>query len=135
MNTIREILNEANGDIQKILGHTNNKFLRSFMETAYLPEKKLDLPEGDPPYNVNKQEDHYTKGGFWQFARKIDVLYRKDISKLKIETLFIQGLEAVSAGDAKIILAAKDQVLHKEFPNLTLENLIKVGYFPNAGTP
>lgn len=130
MSTINEILKAAEDNPKSIMNHMGNKYLRSFMEAAYLTEKKLTLPEGDPPFKTNLQHEFQVPSGvFWQFAKKIDLFQRPDIGP-KLEQQFILQLESMSEVEAKIVLAAKDQKLNKMFKGLTLKVLKEVGYFP-----
>lgn len=128
MDTIREILADADKDIKTILKHNGNNYLRLLLEAAFIPEKKLLLPEGNPPFNKNNLSDVVTKSSFWQVARKIDIFQRSDVRSVVRETSFIHALEAISEKDAEILLAVKDQTLHTLFPNLTYDNLVAVGY-------
>jgi hypothetical protein len=126
---ISEILKQANEDISKINLHASNNYLRKLMQCAYLPEYKIDLPEGEPPYKKLDTHEAQTSGVFWQIARKIDTFLRKDFVKVKKEIAFINALESLSNVDASILIHVKDQSLHKLYPNLTLDNLKKVKYF------
>lgn len=130
MDTIREILLDVNSDIEKIKMHAGNTYLRNFLSTAFLPSKKLDFPAGVPPYiPAATENDQQVRGAFWQFAKKLDTLRRKDVHKLRLETIFIQSLESVSEEEAKLIIQMKDQTLSETYPNITKESLTKVGYF------
>lgn len=127
--SILEILADANKNPKSIMAVAGNTYLRSLMECAYFPEKKMVLPEGDPPYKPSGMNDYQNKGGFWQVARKIDNFTREDIPTIKRESMFIHALESISNNDAKVLLAVKDQTLESLYPNLTYETLKKVGYF------
>lgn len=129
MATVQEILLNANENIDTIKQHIGNSYLRNLMEVAYIPSKKMILPEGDPPYKVNKVHPDQVSGTMWQIVKKMDIFLRAEVPAVKRENSFIQALESVSELDAKILLAAKDQTMHKLFPGLTVEELTKVGYF------
>lgn len=129
MDTITDILKDSNENIRDILRHKDNKFLREFMETAFYPDKKLNLPEGEPPFKPLPLSEHQMKGSFWQFCRKIGTLRRTDVKALRLETIFIQEIESMAESEAKIVIAMKDQTLSTMFPNLTLDKLKAVGYF------
>ena len=129
MSTIVEILNDVNKDISVLPRlYANHNYLRNALEAAFLPQKKLNLPEGDPPYRPSTANEYQLKGSFWQVVRKIDVFQRTDLKPLKIETAFIHALESMSKKEAEILIAIKDQNLNKLFPNITYENLINAGY-------
>ena len=129
MSSISEILKDAEKDIKSILAFKNHNYLRYFMNCAYIPAHKLNLPFGPVPFSLNPGQDQYTPAGFWNFAKKISTFERKDIKALRLETLFIQALETVSAEESAIIVAMKDQTLHTLFPSITYETLKTVGYF------
>jgi hypothetical protein len=99
------------------------------MEAAYIPEKKFVLPEGLPEFKGNLQHPDQISGAFWQIAKKLDTFQRAELPAIRRESIFIQSLESLSAIDAKILIAVKEQTLHKMFKTLTLKNLKAVGYF------
>jgi hypothetical protein len=129
MATIQEILIKANENIDTIKEHIGNNYLRLLMEAAYVKEKKLLLPEGDPPFKPTSMHPDQVSGMMWQIAKKIDIFRRTDAASIKRENAFIQALENVSPMDVKILLAVKDQTMDKLFPGLTMEELKRVGYF------
>jgi hypothetical protein len=133
MDTLREILKDINADVNNAKKHTGNNYLRTFMKCAYVPACKLPLPEGAPPYEESKIEsDVQTKGVMWQFLKKLDTLRRPDLHNLKREVMFIDALENVTKEEALILLMMKDQRLNSLYPNVTLESLVSVGYFPES---
>lgn len=127
--TINDILMEASSNINSIMRHKDNKYLRNFMESAYLPEKKMILPEGVPPYKANNMHEQQLRGTFWQIAKKMDTFTRSDVKSIKREMAFIQALESLPEIEVKVFLAAKEQTVHKLFKGLTLKALKEVGYF------
>ncbi len=129
MSTIIEILSDANKNIQTILVHKNNAYLRKFMEAAFVPEKKVLLPEGRPPFEPLKDSAFQNTGAMWQIAKKLDVLYRTDIKPMVVEAAFIRSLESVSDVEADLLLMMKDQTVDLIYPELTYEKLKDVGYF------
>lgn len=129
MATIQEILTHANENIATIKEHAANNYLRTLMEVAYFPEKKMNLPEGTPPFKDRGVHPDQCGGAMWQIAKKIDVFLRTDSLPVRRESSFIQALESVSKMDAKILLATKDQTMDKLFPGLEYKELVKIGYF------
>ena len=129
MSTIIEILSDANENIQTILSHKNNAYLRKFMEAAFVPEKKVLLPEGRPPFEPLKDSAFQNTGAMWQIAKKLDVLYRTDIKPMAVEAAFIRSIESVSDVEADLLLMMKDQTVDLIYPELTYEKLKDVGYF------
>ena len=130
MDTLREILSDIDKDINAIRKHVDNNYFRTFMETAYLPSQRLPLPDGDAPYTPTKIETEVlTKGVIWQFLKKLNTLKRPELKALRREVMFIDALENVTPAEAIVLIHMKDQILHKLYPNITLSNLVKVGYF------
>lgn len=135
MASVMEILHAAEDDIRTIMIHKDNRYLRNLMEAAYIPEKKLTLPAGAPPFTPNPMHEAQVNPGImWQACAKINQ-FQRDTSKYtksmlaRTENQFIQTLESVSAVEAHVILAVKDQQLDKLIKNLTYARLVEVGYF------
>lgn len=130
MDTLQEILKDVNQDISEIKKHSGNNYFRLFMETAYIKEKRLDLPEGAPPYDPSKIEsDVVTKGVMWQFIRKLDVLRNPSLNRLRREVIFIDALQTVTPKEAIVLIHMKDQTLPSIYGNITLPKLKEIGYF------
>ena len=129
MSTILEILSDANKNIKTIVAYKNNAYLRKFMEAAFVPEKKVLLPEGRPPFEPLKDSAHQNPGALWQIAKKLDVLYRTDVKPIIREVAFIRALESVSEVEADLLMMMKDQTVELIYPELTYEKLKDVGYF------
>jgi hypothetical protein len=131
MLTINETLSDINKDINKVMSpdNVNNAYLRNFFVHAFVPEKKLILPEGIPPYKTNGMSDVEAKGIFWQVARKMDNMCRADLKPANRERLFIQALESVDKVSGSILIAVKEQKLSEMFPSITYAKLVEVGYF------
>ena len=131
MDTLREILRDVNADINNIKQHQGNNYLRNFMQVAYLKSHKLELPEGEAPFTPsNIESEVQTKGVMWQFLKKLDTLRRKDLHPLKREVMYIDALENVTKQEAEVLTCMKDQVMHLLYPNVTVDALVEVGYFP-----
>lgn len=132
MSSVHEILTAAEDNINTIVQHVDNAYLRNLLDAAYLPEKKLKLPSGVPPYKINAMhEGQVSPGVFWQICRKLDVFNKvhDKLTSVRVETNFIHSLESLSAQDSKVLIAVKEQNLHTVFKGLTYEKLKSVGYF------
>jgi hypothetical protein len=129
MDSIPDILKDANERPESLLKYKANNYLRNLLSAAYLPEKKFDLPEGDPPYKKSGISDQITKGAFWQICRKIDIFYRPNIKPFQRETQFINALESLSPDECTVLLKVKDQALTELYPALTFDKLKEIGYF------
>ena len=128
---ITEILKEVNED-PKLLStvYKDNAALRYIFEYAFVPEKKFELPEGDPPYKQDAAPIGMSPANLYQEVKKFYVFCRKDLKPIRRETLFIQLLENVHPDEAELLLAIKDQTLHKKYKKLTKAQLIKAGFLP-----
>lgn len=127
MDPILTIMSEANTDIQTLKKHSNNNYLKNFLKVAYNPAFKIPLPEGAPPYKPNPGNVYELRGSFWQCAKKIDALARKETPALRREVQFIQMLESLPKEEVPLLIAAKDQTLTTLFPNVTADSLKTLG--------
>jgi hypothetical protein len=59
--------------------------------------------------------------------RRMYVFLREDLTPIKRESLFISFLEGVHPEEAKMLIAVKDQALHKLYPKITRKLLEKHG--------
>ena len=130
MDTLREILSDANKDINTIMKHVGNSYFRNFMEAAYIKEKRLPLPDDPVPYAVPTIESEVqTKGIMWQFLKKLDTLRNPNLHPMKREMMFIDALENVTAEEAIVLIHMKNQSLPSIYGNILLKDLYQVGYF------
>lgn len=125
--TIEDILDDGNKDIKSLLQYKNNTYFMNLLNSAYDPNKKFVLPEGEPPYKKSGLHRTITKGMFWQICRKIEVFRNTQMKQLARESHFIAALESLSDQGALIMLHVKDQSLDKLYPNLTKEALTEIG--------
>jgi hypothetical protein len=130
MDTLREILSDANKDINTIMKHAGNSYFRNFMEAAYLKEKRLPLPDDPVPYTAPTIESEVqTKGIMWQFLKKLDTVRNPKLHPMKREMMFIDALENVTAEEAIVLIHMKNQSLPSIYGNILLKDLYRVGYF------
>lgn len=130
MDTLREILSDANKDINTIMEHAGNSYFRNFMEAAYIKEKRLPLPDDPVPYTAPTIESEVqTKGIMWQFLKKLDTLRNPKLHPMKREMMFIDALENVTAEEAIVLIHMKNQSLPSIYGNILLKDLYQVGYF------
>ena len=127
---ITDILDEINSDPKKIEQYKANAALRFIFEHAFLPEKKFELPEGDPPYKKDSAPLGMTPANLYQEVRKLYVFCRADLTTVRRETLFIQLLENLHPSEAELILAIKDQRLTKKYPKITHKLVADAGFLP-----
>jgi hypothetical protein len=127
---ITHILDEINADPKKIEQYKANAALRLIFEHAFLPEKKFELPEGDPPYKQDSGPLGMTPANLYQEVRKLYVFCRKDLPTIRRETLFVQLLENLHPSEAELVLAIKDQKLTKKYPKITHKLVADAGFIP-----
>ena len=124
-----EILEEINQD-PKLLStkFRGNSALRIVFEYAFLPEKKFLLPEAEPPYRPDAAPIGMSPAILTQELRRFYVFLRKDLKSIKREALFISLLESVHPSEAKLIIAIKDQKLHKLYKKITRKVVETAGF-------
>lgn len=124
---ITEILKEINDDPKTIEKHKTNNALKLLFKHAYEKEHKFVLPEGDPPYKEDAAPLGMSPSNFVMEARRLYIFCRKDLHPVKRESLFISLLEGLHPTEAKVLLAVKDQKLHKMYPKITAKLLSGAG--------
>ncbi len=114
-----------------ILKQNDTAALRTILQGCYHPGIKLDLPKSDPPYSPS--DAHNAPSNLhnrWKDFGYLTGSYTKRLGKIKIETMFIQLLEAIHPEDAKIVLQMKNK---KPFKGIS-SALVKEVY-PNLMPP
>lgn len=124
---IPEQLEEINATPAKIAEYKDNNALKLLFEHAFNPEKKFVLPEGEPPYNEDSAPLGMSPGSFIMETKKLYIFCRDDLNALRRESLFVQLLENIHPSEAKILLAVKDQTLHKLYKNITHKLVFEAG--------
>jgi len=124
---ITEILEEINKSPSKIKSYVDNYAIKTLLEYAFDPDKKFLLPEGKPPYKPDAAPLGMSPGNLYQQIKKLYIFGRADVSKLRLEQLFIQMLESIHPTEAELMVAVKDKVLTDLYPNITKELLVEVG--------
>ena len=128
---IPEILEEVNKDISKLKNYAENMALRLVFQYAFIPEKKFDLPEGDPPFKPDSAPIGMTPTNFIQEIRRWYIFTKeRELPKPRKEHLFIQLLESVHPSEAKLLLAIKDQKLSSLYKNITSDVVSQYGFIP-----
>ncbi len=121
------MLDEINEDPSKIELYKNDAALRIILMHAFVPEKKFILPEGEPPFKPAAEPMGMTPTNLFSELRRMYVFLRADLTPLKRESLFISLLEGVHPIEAKMLIAVKDQQLHKLYPKINRKLLEKAG--------
>jgi hypothetical protein len=110
---------------QRIVYMKKNAYrqVKTLLQLAYNDNIKLDFPEGAPPYREN-EETRFPIASIKNVFRNIgNCTVQSKYAKLRKERWFITMLEALSAEDAKILIAAKDGKLstfaNKKYSKIT----------------
>ena len=126
---LTEILDEVNEDVKKLNDYKDDMALRYVFEYAFDEDKKMDLPDGEPPFKPDGAPDFgMSPANLRMETKKFYVFNRKDLKSLRKEQLFIGLLEAVHPKEAKLLIAIKDQKLHKMYPKITRTVLEGLGF-------
>ena len=116
---ITEMLEEINTDPKVLDKYKDNGALKLLFKHAFEKEHKFELPEGDPPYKEDPAPLGMSPGNFTMEMKRLYIFCRKDLKAVKRESLFISMLEGIHPSEAKVLLAVKDQKLHKLYPKIT----------------
>ena len=132
---VTELLDEMNGNPDLIEQYAKDpvykQILTNLFEYAFLPEKKWILPEGEPPFKHAAEPLGMTETNLYAEFRRFYVFNRNDLAPLKREALFINLLEGVHPKEAEMLIAVKDQKLHKLYSKITKTAVAKAGFIPN----
>lgn len=132
MKYLTEVLEEINSDPKTIEKYKNDVALKMLLEYAYLPEKKFDLPEGDPPYKPDDAPIGMSPANLRMEIKRLYIFKREDLKPLRREQLFINLLESVHPDEAKLLLAVKEQKLNKLYKKVTRKVVEEAGFIPVA---
>lgn len=129
---IPEILEEINKDITKLNSiYKDSTALRIIFEHAFLPEKKFDLPEGEPPFKHDHAPIGMAPANMMMELRRFYIFTKqRELPRVRKETLFIQLLESLHPSESKVLCAVKDQTLASLYPNITVHSLVESGFLP-----
>lgn len=132
--TVHEIFNEvveAKTKDEKIaiLRKNNNQTIFRILRLCFDPAYALDLPEGSPPLKIDR---HLPEGvsdtTLYAESRRLYIFEKKkELSRVKKETLFIQFLEGLHYTEAELIVAAKDGKISKRYKGLN-EALVRQAF-------
>ena len=126
-----EILQEANADVKTLEKHKGNQALRMLFEHAFIPEKKFELPEGAPPFKPDGAPLCMTPTNFTQEMRRLYIFTpARPLPKLRKEALFVQLLETIHPSEAELLIAVKDQTLHKLYKKINADVAAEYGFIP-----
>ena len=130
MKYITEVLEEINSDPKVIEQYKTDMALKILFEYAFIPENKMDLPPGEPPYKPDAAPIGMSPANLRMEMKKLYVFKRQDLKPIKREQLFIDLLENVHPEEAKVLLAVKDQKLSKLYKKVTRKVVEGAGLIP-----
>lgn len=126
------MLKEINDDPKAIENYKADFMLKVIAAHSYLPDYKMLLPDGDPPFRPAAEPMGMTPVNLFSEIKKMYVFCRKDLTNIKRESLFVSMLESVHPEEAKVLLAVKDQKLTSLYPKLTHKLFSDAGVIPAA---
>ena len=125
---VTQMLEEINSDPKAIEIFKGDAVLKLIFEYAFNEDKKMILPEGTPPYKPAAEPLGMTPTNLFSEMRRLYVFCRADLTKLKREGLFISMLEGCHPSEAEVLIAVKDQTLHKKYPKITRKLVTDAGF-------
>lgn len=124
------MLKEINDDPKKIDQFKNEFLLKVIFAHNFLPNYKMKLPEGEPPFKPADQPMGMCDTNLFVEAKRFYVFLREDVKPIKRESLFVGLLEGIHPEEAKIVIAVKDQKLQKLYPKITWKLVSDAGIIP-----
>ena len=132
---ITEILSEINKTPDVLLTKYKDSYaVKAVFEYAFDKNKKMALPEGEPPYKKDTAPLGMTPANFYQQVKKFYIFLRQDLAPVRREQLFIQLLESIHPTEADVCIAIKDQALTGLYPNITADLAVKAGWVAEENT-
>ena len=116
---ITEILQEISDDKKSIEKYKGNGALKILLHHAFDEDGKFILPKGKPPFTARSEPLGLTPTNFLQEMRRLYVFTRADLKPIKREALFIGMLEGIHESEAAVLIAVKDQKLHRLYRGVT----------------
>lgn len=114
---------------------TNNKVFVDLVRLNF-DGPRMNLPEGEPPFRKDMDLPvGYSDTNLYQEARRLYIFFQPNINltKTKIESLFIQILEGIHWTEAEFLCAVKDRGLQRLYPSVTIDLFNEA--FPHVKVP
>lgn len=125
---VTQMLDEIQEDPKQIEKYKTDAVLKLIFEYAFDSSKKMILPEGTPPYKPAAEPLGMTPTNMFGEMRRLYIFCRADLSPVKREGLFISMLEGVHPTEAEVLIAIKDQTLHKKYSKITRKLVVDAGF-------
>jgi hypothetical protein len=127
---LTEMLKEINEDPKAIEKYKGEFLLKVIFAHNFLPNYKMLLPEGEPPFKRADQPLGMTDTNLFVEAKRMYVFIRADLKPFKREQLFVGLLEGIHPTEADVLIAVKDQQLQKMYPKITWKLVSDAGIIP-----
>ena len=101
----------------KLLQRYNSQALRTCLIWNFDDSIYSNVPEGDVPYTPNDAPEGTEHTQLEREARLLHHFFKggSNVSQSKRESMFIQMLEGLSAGEADVLIKAKDKQIGKRW--------------------
>lgn len=119
-----------------ILKKHETPVLRAIMRINFDPNVKMDLPDGEPPFNKEAGRPiGYQQTNLINEYRRFYIWLdpKQNLPKVRKERLFIEMLEGLHVSEAELLCLAKDRKLTTRYKTLK-EDLVREAY-PNTLPP
>lgn len=113
-----------------LLRKYNTNIVKAVLHMNYEKTVKFFLPEGEPPFNKDKNKPiGYNETTLLLELKRFYIWLRPDVnlSPTKKESLFINMLEGLHYTEAELICLVKDKKLSTKYKSLTLD-LVKEAF-------
>jgi hypothetical protein len=113
------------------LKQNDNRSIQDIIQYALHPAIKWDLPEGKPPYVPTPYLDQ--ENMLYSKIRNLRLFVNgngNNLTRVKLESLFIQILESVTPKDAELLCLVKERKLPKGITQDVIEE-VWPGLIPN----
>lgn len=114
--------NESNNPIEVLQnGMKYDSRVQTILGYALNPNFNCTLPDGIPPYIPSQYVLTLAPVEILHLHNKLYILYNTETRQYKKEEIFIRWLEDMAPQEAELMIHIKDQTLHEQFKNLTLD--------------
>lgn len=114
----------------KVLKQHETPVLRALMRINFDPTVKMDLPEGEPPFNKEAGRPiGYQQTNLINEYRRFYIWLdpKQNLPKFKKERLFIEMLEGLHLSEAEVMCLVKDKQLTKKYKSIK-EDIVREAY-------
>lgn len=132
LSEILEQVDKAKTKAEKIelLKQHEMPVLRGILKINFHPDVRMDLPEGEPPFQkeADKPAGYQESNLVVEYKRfYIWLDPTQQIPKIKKEKLFIELLESLHISEAELLILAKDKKLHKKYKTIK-EDIVRAAF-------